>query len=327
MSNLTQYDFVTKDQLILNGQVQSSQQVAFYDELRTGTSSIILKAVAGSGKTTTIVNAARHVIPKHALTTFLAFNKKIAEELESRLPHNVTSSTFHSLCLSALSRALPKRPRIDAKKTFDLLKANLKWKDQEMYSSFANRLVSYAKSAGVGIPSLLPDEESSWDKLVAHFSLSLENRNADPQRGIEIARQAFNDSVSDTSVIDFDDMLYLALARRVKFDVSNFIFIDEAQDTNGVQRELLKLMGRFEIRNEMIDDGKGSIIERQVSTSRLIAVGDPMQAIYGFRGADSNALTLLREDFNAKTLPLSVCYRCSQSVIAEVWKNFPKLKP
>lgn len=288
----------------------SPQQLSFFDELRTGTSSIVLEAVAGSGKTTTIVEGARSAVPRAALTTFLAFNKKIAEELERRLPPNVLTGTFHSVCLKALSRSLPRRPKIDANKTRDLLKQNLSWKEQQLYLAFATRLVSYAKSAGVGIPSLEPDTRPSWEQLVAHFSLSCDSADADPQRGIEIAQSAFRESVSLLDLIDFDDMLYLALARKVRFDVSNFIFVDEAQDTNSVQRELLKLMGRFA-------DG----------TSRLIAVGDPMQAIYGFRGADSDALDLIKRDFNAKTLPLSVCYRCSQSVISEVHRHFPNLKP
>lgn len=289
----------------------SSEQLAFFAELASGTSSIVLEAVAGAGKTTTIVEGARSAVPKHALTTFLAFNKKIAEELERRLPPTVQVGTFHSICLKALSRNLPRRPKIESNKTRDLLKQNLSWKELELYGTFATRLVSYAKSAGIGIPSLEPDEPASWDRLVSHFSLSLDSLDADPLRGIEIAANAFRESVSLFDIIDFDDMLYIALARRVRFDVSNFVFVDEAQDTNSVQRELLKLMGRF---------GEGGV-------SRLIAVGDPMQAIYGFRGADSDALGLIKKDFNAITLPLSTCYRCSQAVISEVHKNFPQLKP
>lgn len=289
----------------------SPQQLAFFSELRSGTSSIVLEAVAGAGKTSTIVEGARSVVPKHFLTLFLAFNKKIVEELERRVPTNVQVSTFHSICLKALSRALPRRPKIEANKTRDLLKQNLSWKELEAYGSFATRLVAYAKSAGVGIPALEPDEPESWSRLVAHFSLTLDSLDADPLRGIEIAQSCFRESVSLLDVIDFDDMLYLALAKRVRFDVNNFIFVDEAQDTNSVQRELLKLMGRFE---------PGGV-------SRLIAVGDPMQAIYGFRGADSDALDLIKRDFSAKTMPLSTCYRCSQAVISEVHKNFPELKP
>lgn len=289
----------------------SPQQLAFFEELRTGSGSIILNAVAGAGKTTTIVEGARSCVPRHCSTVFLAFNKKIAEELEPRLPSHITASTFHSFCLRALTRSLPRRPKIEGGKTRELLKQNLSGKELALYGAFASRLVSYAKNVGIGIPSLVSDTEDNWFALVAHFSLTLDNLDADPQRAVEIAANTFRESVTLTDLIDFDDMLYLALQRRVRFDVSNFVFVDEAQDTNGVQRELLKLMGNF----------------AEGGPSRLIAVGDPMQAIYGFRGADADALDLIQRDFNAKVLPLSVCYRCSQTVISEVHKHFPELKP
>lgn len=290
----------------------SPHQLAFFEELRSGRSSIILNAVAGSGKTTTIVEAARNHVSPSVLTTFLAFNKNIAEELQTRVPRHVAVGTFHSACFRALQRTLPRRPSVSKDKIRDILKENLKWKDQELYLTFATRLVSYAKSAGVGIPSLPEFSFATFESLVAHFSMTLDSLDADLSRAISIAMDAFEQSNSELSVVDFDDMLYLALAKRVRFDVSSFVFVDEAQDTNAVQRELLKLMGRF---------------EGPTPLSRLIAVGDPKQAIYGFRGADSSALAAIARDFNAKELPLSTCYRCSQAVIGEVWKEFPELKP
>ena len=48
---------------------------------------------------------------------------------------------------------------------------------------------------------------------------------------------------------------------------------------------------------------------------RLIAVGDPHQAIYGFRGADSEAMGRIKEEFDCQELPLSVSYRCPQAVV------------
>ena len=51
----------------------------------------IIEAVAGSGKTTTIVEGVKRA---RGTTIFLAFNKSIAEELKSR---GVNARTFHSL--------------------------------------------------------------------------------------------------------------------------------------------------------------------------------------------------------------------------------------
>jgi superfamily I DNA/RNA helicase len=53
----------------------------------------------------------------------------------------------------------------------------------------------------------------------------------------------------------------------------------------------------------------------------VIAVGDDYQAIYGFTGADADALDLIARDFNCQELPLTVSYRCPQAVVkfAQQW--------
>jgi superfamily I DNA/RNA helicase len=62
---------------------------------------------------------------------------------------------------------------------------------------------------------------------------------------------------------------------------------------------------------------------------RVIAVGDPHQAIYGFTGADSDALELIKQDFNAIELPLTVSYRCPQNVVkfAQQWVSHIQAAP
>jgi DNA helicase II / ATP-dependent DNA helicase PcrA len=48
---------------------------------------------------------------------------------------------------------------------------------------------------------------------------------------------------------------------------------------------------------------------------RLLAVGDPRQAIYGFTGASHDAIELIKDNWEAEELPLSVCYRCPTAVV------------
>lgn len=282
----------------------SDEQEAFFEELRTGITSILLEASAGSGKTTTIVHGTVYV-PQHVLVLFVCFNKRIDEHIGTLLPRHIQHGTFHSRALKALSNSLPKRPRIDGDKVRGLLKSQLKWHELELYAKFVTRLVGLAKNSGIGIDGLMPDTFANWEHLAAHFSLSLDSEEADYERAITLARSTLVRSNAELGVVDFDDMLYLALLRKARFDKCNFIFVDEAQDTNGVQRELLKLMLALE--------------------GRLIAVGDPFQGIYGFRGADASAMELLASDFGCKRLPLSTCYRCSRSVIAEVHNVLPRL--
>lgn len=58
--------------------IWSTFQVAVFAAIAAGTSNIAVNAVAGSGKTTTIVEGLKHV-PAGCSTTFMAFNKKIAD--------------------------------------------------------------------------------------------------------------------------------------------------------------------------------------------------------------------------------------------------------
>ena len=70
------------------------------------------------------------------------------------------------------------------------------------------------------------------------------------------------------------------------------------------------------------------MLRRALKTNgRLIAVGDPCQAIYGFRGADSNAIENIKAEFSAIELPLSISYRCPRSVVALAQEYVPHILP
>ena len=145
-----------------------------------------------------------------------------------------------------------------------------------------------------------------------------------PQKSIEYALRVLKTSTEQLDVIDFDDMLYLAVKLNARFDPVDWLFVDEAQDTNGIQVEIMSRLQKAEqyVRN---GDEETSVTSygappRFQSSTRIIAVGDPHQAIYGFRGADSNAMTSIAGRFNAVILPLSVSYRCPKAVVREAQK-------
>jgi superfamily I DNA/RNA helicase len=88
-----------------------------------------------------------------------------------------------------------------------------------------------------------------------------------------------------------------------KFDV---VFVDEAQDLNAAQIAM--------------------VLSAHKIDGRIIAVGDPAQSIYQFRGADSEAIPNFISKLNAKTLPLSVSYRCPKSVIRLAQEVVPDIQ-
>lgn len=77
---------------------QYQQDIFAFVENETGNA--IVEAVAGSGKSTTGVEAMNR-IPAGQSSIFLAFNKSIAEELKAK---GVNARTFHSLTYSPVTR-------------------------------------------------------------------------------------------------------------------------------------------------------------------------------------------------------------------------------
>lgn len=309
--------------------VPSSYQQALFDWIVTSTGSAIVEAVAGAGKTTTIIQAL-NFIPTNLAITFLAFNKDIVKELNKRLPAHVNGSTFHSIALKAWCKGRGygnvKVEDDNNKKTRDIF---YRWVDAyvarrhgddtmrnglvEAYGDFVIKLVTMAKHHGVA-PSdfkgrrLVRLKEDSFDNfmdIVDHYEITFESEAATYEAGIKIAREVLTRSIQEAfegredlgckSYVDFNDMLYMTLIANTPFPLQDWILVDECQDSNPVRRALVKRMLR-----------KGG---------RCVFVGDRHQAIYGFTGADPESMDRIVEEFNCITLPLTISYRCPKAVV------------
>src|SRR5690349_12677266 len=92
----------------------SSYQSAVFDFIRNGHGDGIVNAVAGSGKTTTLIEGARILHTSSAL--FVAFNKHIADEITKRLGacgSSMTAKTVHSIGYGCVAKATRKRLIVD----------------------------------------------------------------------------------------------------------------------------------------------------------------------------------------------------------------------
>jgi hypothetical protein len=86
----------------------------------------------------------------------------------------------------------------------------------------------------------------------------------------------------------------------------SLMFVDEAQDLSNCNIELIK---------RCLAPG-----------GRVIFVGDRAQAIYGFRGADTQAMSNVIREFECDILPLSTCYRCDRAIIAAAQQYVPQIE-
>lgn len=239
----------------------SKYQQDIFSWIDKSVGNLIVVAVAGSGKTTTLVEMVR----KMEGSVFLgAFNKKMGEELKSRIAgmEFKNAGTFHSAGFRALSGSMRgTRITVDDKKVAKLFAA---WADEadgsmRKYFGFVVKAVSMAKQRGIGIPgSTLIDDTQAWEEMSLYFGIDNDlPEDAKLSTGIECAKYILMESNKLVNTVDFDDMIYLPLYRQVKFWQHDWVLIDEAQDTNPVRRMLAyKLLKR---------------------NGRLVAVGDPHQ--------------------------------------------------
>lgn len=272
--------------------------------------SLIVSARAGSGKTYTIVKAAYGIKPGH-LSVAVAFNKKIATELQTRLPDHVTASTMNSIGHRAWMSALAgTRINLDADKMYRLTRKlfpqDIEDPDGEEFSAVL-ALARTAKSVGIvpkGAPmgkrGIVPDDGDSWEDMAWQKDITLSDVT------IGIAREVVLASIKEAyaGVIDFDDQIYMSVLFGGRFTRYHTVIVDEAQDLS--------------VLNHMM-------LQKMVGT-RLIAVGDPYQAIYGFRGADSDSMENLRSlmDIPLENVRgLTYTFRCPKIVAARQTRWVP----
>jgi superfamily I DNA/RNA helicase len=228
---------------------------------------------------------------------FGAYNKKIAEEIKAKAPNlpNLNVSTMHAAGFS-IWRQAAKNVRVDADKVNKIFLKMVPKSDNDLVGAVC-QLVSLAKQAGFG--AVHSPTDSHWMDLIDHYNVDCLDQDA---KVLDLAKMILAESNRmNTETIDFDDMILAPLLARCKAKEYDWVLIDEAQDTNASRRALALLMLK-----------RGG---------RMVAVGDPHQAIYGFTGADSDSLDLIAQAVSAVRIPLTVSYRCPKSVtaLARTW--------
>lgn len=273
----------------------SKYQRDIFEFIKNGEGHGIIKAVAGSGKTSSLVEALKYTEGHSVL--MCAFNKAMERELSNRVPVHVHTATLHSIGFSIL-RANNTEIRYDVydRKVSDMLKILVPtWSERKQYGHHLKRIVSLCKNL------LWPGTRKDIERIACRYGIIPPVSVGETTR---IVSRCMDQSLEPSTSIDFDDMIYLAAywLRDNQWFVPrryDFVFIDEAQDINPAQMEIIRhLLTEKDSRHD---------------AGRLIAVGDSNQAVYGFRGAGIDSMNKIQAEFNATSLPLSVSYRCPRS--------------
>jgi len=284
------------------------QQQAIMDMMQSGSQNTVGRARAGTGKTKTFEFGSK-LVPEEITVTACCFNKPIQQTMERVFPKHWLVKTTHSLGLSSWMKRSHGRPKIEANKMKEIIRS---LPGAEEFNDLM-RAVGLCKAWGI-VPNgalaepvgMFPDEPATYADLFRAYNIDT-GRAPDPVGLIRGALLRSIQAAWQHEVIDFDDMLYLPVVYKANFPRTGLVLIDEAQDIAPIQRGMLRLM--------LSDD------------SRLTAIGDDRQAIYGFRGAERLSLPKIIEEFNCEVLPLTVSFRCSQAVVHEAQTIVPDIEP
>jgi superfamily I DNA/RNA helicase len=269
----------------------STFQLNIFEAVWEGNSSILVNAVAGSGKTTTLIESVNRVT--HGSIIILAFAKKIADELKQRVTTpGVKITTLHANGLAILNSK--KKRLVKQYKLLDIAQ-ELELKEDYAYSRAVTFLKDYGYPfTGLSIEDILEEQD---------FDYPITERKED---FINNCEKVLEQSNKIDTIVDFADMGYLPILQNLPFKKYDWIFVDEAQDLNRLQQMTIKNMMH--------------------NTTNVVAFGDRNQAIYGFRGADKNSFDTLQKMTKAKTFPLSISYRCGKSIVELAKTKVPHME-
>lgn len=327
------------------GGVPDSQKSDVRQLVRRPGAHLIVRARAGTGKTTTLVEGMKLVRGlKSDLTPspqqeavwqamaesagvrsvgFCAFNSSIAEELRRRVPPGCDATTMHGMGFKAVLRAFGLSGRdVVNKYNVSELCAELQgcgdYRELQQHragfygtTGLLQSVVKFCKMRLVGV-----DEKNRFDagtvdwgvtirELCDRYDLDATDRDLEDLGGWVPRILDLCLDPSRRGCLDYDDQIWLAVMGNVRLWEYDLLCVDEAQDLNPAQQRLVRKAGR-----------------------RLAVVGDNRQAIYAFTGGDTEGLDTFETVLGATSkgcqlLPLTVTRRCGKAVVEEAKKLVP----
>lgn len=281
--------------LIINARAGTGKTWTQINGLEYARSGVIPKGVRPSPQQLAVWDAmAKGRKPKHVL--MCSFGADIAAEIKHKVPDWVQASTLHSAGFRVVRKVFG-RVQVNRYKVDNILehlgwtKERCKIEEKDDLIKTVKNLVRYCKQ------SLKEPTKGNLMMLAARFDVDPESLSKEV---IELVPQVMELCAEQTTVVDYDDMIWFPVHLGLKFRKYDWIIVDECQDLNPCQQALALLMGH-----------------------RVIMTGDHYQAIFGFAGADTKSMQtmyarLKKTKLGCKQLYLTVSFRCPQVIVDEV---------
>jgi superfamily I DNA/RNA helicase len=279
----------------------SEEQNNIFDFAENGLPNLIVQAVAGAGKTTTLVECANRIETNKKIL-LLAHNRSTRDTLRERIGDkpNVKVYTLHGLAWRLFTEHFGFNPVIDDDKYRKYVNSNIDTIGTEQYKSLSG-------------PSKMMYKANVFDLInKARHNLKQSEKEitklAKKKYGIRfvadechMVANILKWGMSNTEVVDYQDLLWFPseFGYFTKHYLADIIMLDEAQDASIAQQDVVS---RCFKRN-----------------TRLFAFGDKDQTINSWCGSDTEAFEHLKDSSvfrrDAKELPLTTNYRCGSKII------------
>ncbi len=276
---------------------------AQFEAITAGAGPVLVLAGPGSGKTRVLTHRIAYLIeeqhfPSHRIMA-VTFTNKAAREMKDRVEDligehasRVSLGTFHSICARIL--------RVEAEHT-PYTRDFVIYDSSDQVALVKQILLANQLDVKTFQPwSILSQISSAKNELVSPKAYPINSYES------EIVQRVYEQYVKQlrqSNGRDFDDLLThtvklfqdnpAVLERYWRY--TNYVLIDEFQDTNMAQYELIRLV---------VGD-----------QNNIFVVGDPDQSIYAFRGADYRNVKRFQEDFQPRTIILDENYRSHQFIL------------
>lgn len=291
----------------------TAEQSAILDFLSSSRDNLIISALAGAAKTSTLVRIA-HALQGTSML-FLAFNKRIQLEMKERLPSSCDVKTLNGLGHGVWKDFLGKQLKLNDDKVYQLLREYIDHvSDPDEQGVMRENILTLKKAIVFGktcgwVPDAHDKAEKSLRLMTDDEFFDANEDELEPwERKAVVTVSLRSIDLGFKGEIDFADQLLLPTVFRASFPTYRVVGVDEAQDLSALNHLMLRRL------------------IKAPDKQRIIAVGDRCQSIYGFRGAHEESMDLLALEFKMTEYPLTVCFRCPQAVVQEARARAPAMQ-
>ncbi|MCI8659033.1 MAG: UvrD-helicase domain-containing protein [Lachnospiraceae bacterium] len=246
-------------------------------------SRIAVIAGPGTGKTKTLILRILHLLLNRRVRpsqiTAVTFTNKAAQEMKSRLAETLGK------------KGAAKRVRIGTFHSlcYDILKAS----GEEFTLVEENAAMELVREVAQELE--IKDSAKILRQKISRKKTGLDSFK-DETEELDLAVKTYQSRLDSLSALDFDDLLIRALdMAETNPPAFPYLLVDEFQDINPLQYRLIQAWS------------KGG--------RELFVIGDPNQAIYGFRGADTESFQRFCQEENTETIRLVKNYRSSPEIL------------